>query len=80
MSDDEDHGTRWAEVLAKATAMLALQGAEVGNEGTLAQVTFLKGLGIAGPDAARMLGVSPAAVRMAQSRARKGGSRGKSKR
>ena len=27
--DDDADGTRWAEVLAKATAMLALQGAKI---------------------------------------------------
>ena len=77
MSDRDDENTQWSEVLAKATAILALRASELGDKGTLAQANFLQGLGISGTDAAKMLGIVPGALRMAKSRARKGGSRGK---
>jgi hypothetical protein len=80
MSNDDESNTQWSEVLAKATAIIALRASALGDEGILVQAKFLQGLGISGTDAAKMLGIAPGALRMAKSRARKGGSRGKRKR
>ena len=77
--NDEDEGTRWAEVLAKATAMIALQNAKIENR--LKQAEFLMGLGVTRPEAARMLGITAVTLRTLAHHAakKKGERRGKSK-
>jgi transposase len=78
MGDEDVEGTRWAEVLAKATAMVALQNAKIENR--LEQAKFLQGLGVTQPEAARMLGVSATTLRSLKHQAKKnGGRRGKGK-
>jgi hypothetical protein len=70
MAEDDDVGTRWAEVLARANAMLALQGSKITNR--LEQADFLMGLGVTRPEAARMLGVAPVTLRALAHHAKKG--------
>jgi hypothetical protein len=67
---DDDVGTRWAEVLARANAMLALQGSKITDR--LEQAGFLMGLGITRPEAAHMLGVAPVTLRALAHHAKKG--------
>lgn len=75
---DDEQSTRWLEVLAKATALLALQGAQV--EGRLEQADYLMGLGVTRPEAARMLGITPVTLRtLAHHAKNKGKSGGKGK-
>jgi hypothetical protein len=65
-------------VLAKATAMLALQGVKLSNR--LEQANFLMGLGVTRPEAARMLGISAVTLRVhAHHASKKGGRDGKAK-
>jgi hypothetical protein len=75
--DEDQGGTRWAEVLAKATAMLAMHAAKLDDD-LLLRAKFLEGLGVKAPEAAAMLGVAASSLRAAKSRASKdGGRRGK---
>ncbi len=73
---DEAGGTRWAEVLAKATAILAMHAAKIDDD-LLKRAAFLEGLGVTAREAAEMLGAHVGSLRNAKSRARKGGRRGK---
>ena len=79
MSDHDEGSTRWSEVLAKATAMVALHNAKIDNR--LKQAEFLMGLGVTRPEAAKMLGITAVTLRTLAHHAnkKKGGGRGKGK-
>ena len=66
--------TRWIEVLAKANAMLALQGAKLTNR--LEQANFLMALGVTRAEAAKMLGVAAQTLRSLAHQAKQSAKRG----
>jgi hypothetical protein len=78
MGDEDVEGTRWAEVLAKSTAFLALQAADLGDD-LLTRAKFLEALGVKSKEAAAMLGAHEGSLRNAKARERKGKSNGKAK-
>lgn len=70
MADDPTENTKWAEVLAKSTAIVALHITKHDEKSTLEQATFLEALGVSRPEAAALLGVSPTTLYTAHHRAR----------
>lgn len=68
MQATDNGDPRWIEVLAKANAMLALQGAKITNR--LEQATFLIALGVTRAEAASMLGIAPQTLRSLAHQAR----------